>query len=1490
VAAALAIAFGLLVLALVAATALLRGERLGRLVMGRLPAFAGTIELKAVQWQPRLWLDLITDRPTSIVVEGLRIRDPEGTDVLRAPRLELKVRPRSVLSGRVFLHDVRLGPGSFWRFARMARRDGIGFLEWFRPGAPELIPPPARPDTPSTFVFQIVNAELAGLDAEFDFPGAWGLLLRDIHAPASLLLDGTFVGWDVQNLVARRGGYLRILDELLPFDHVEVARVATTREWPDNIFLDVAAGRTGRSTLTARGMFTGIYGYGLEMGAPPPPSGIDMHAEFSDAAAALSAVASRRGISGLRLGGDGAHLALDLRGAFERLKIDARLEALDVSYGAYAARRLGLAVALDLAQPMAVTVKRLGFESPAGGSLALSAELRGQAAKASLTFSGFGTDSYLPAGLHQLGAGTLDGGLRLEADLAGKSLEIDGLDLRLRRRLGGRAPRLLRVFGRASANSRTASTRGLTIEIPGGSITARGRFGLARKMLGLALRGTAADLPRLLALLGLPPLAESATFSLDVSGTVAAPEARGQIAIQRLALAPLLRIQQVLASFRLEAGTAHLDSLTADAFGGRVEAAGTVKLFERTLERWLDQPLFDLRVSGHQVDLGQLVPGGKVRGRIDFSGQARGTPDALQATLSLPAGAELHLLGQVWRLRQVEIESDLKGAVVRTAGLERPGGGRLQLAGRISFGAEMRWDIDISDLPIAGLPGLQEAGIPAAGLLSARLQVSGRTEQPVLSGELHLRGVGLRGVALGDGDIRITPIGAGTVGVEGELFGRFVLSGTAAYGPTGPRVDILAAFRDLVLEELVPEMLTVGDARGRISGQVRVTLAAGAPTIDVRLSALELSAARELGPALGVVPSRRLSLESASEIHLVMAGSDVVLHPTRLVTDGVECRLSGELHGETLAALVTGSINLELLQPFLSDRVDRLSGGLDVALRLGGTTQRPLVDGSITIARPIAVKLPRLDPVFTLPTGKIDIDPSAVRMSGLALEVADARLEIEGRAGLDRGRNLTDLDLSLGGEVSGVLLEALAGGALAEASGRARLAAQLQGTPGAPRLTGRLDLKGLGFRLRELGHDVVIENGLVELRSDSLTVRDFRARVDGQGTLAIGAEAAAPGRVAIRRLFPQPEIGRIEVPLRGRRLSLRASNSLELDDVGFDLDLSGDPRRGLTVAGEVLVASGRYLQDFTIRKMVLRPNIDESAVRPFYEGIPLLEDLTLDLRVRTVGDSFLVQNNLAPELHMIADLHVHGTLADPLIAGEVRPTDGRFHIFGVRGNFSLVPNVNHITFVDTRSIQRGETPELNLEAEAIVVDSTSREHVVRMRISGPVSQAQIDLSSSSGLDRNQALLLLLSGRTSEQDTIFGGTPNPTLGANVRTGTDVISQISRDSVADFLEPYVDDTLKLITGGQINLRPTFGPDGFELRLERIGRQFDLHLSLRRGLEGQKQYRAESSLWIRDYLTLRGFVEEVTFTPQEGIIENANSRRLELTLEFPIRPFLR
>jgi autotransporter translocation and assembly factor TamB len=1292
--------------------------------------------------------------------------------------------------------------------------------------------------------------------------------------------------------VARKGGYLKILDDVLPFDHVDVRRVATTREAPDNILLDVAAARTGRSVLVAKGQFTGIYGYGLKEGEPERPSGIDMHAEFSRAADALSAVAAGRGLP-LRVEGEAAVAVADLKDAFERLKIDGHIDGLDVTYdGRYRAEGLGLAFALDLGEPMSVKVTRLGFQAPGGGSLQLSASLQGPAAVARIDFRKFTTDSYLPPGLVPLGGGTLNGGLQLGANIAEASVALPHIDLSLQRRRARGLPRAITVTGQAQATRAAASTRGVTIRVPGATVTARGRFGLAHQVLGLALRATAAELPRLLGTLGLPPVARSAALAVDVSGTALAPEAQGSLVVRGLGLGALPPIGQLDARFSLQDGTARLDSLAGDAFGGRIEARGTAQLFRKTVRAMLPSPVVDLQLDGKQIDLATLVAGGAVKGRLDLHAQVQGPLDAWKATLRLPAGAELLVMGERWRLDGVDVLADARTVQVTGARLVRPAGGLVEVRGRMDYAGPMQWDVRVEDVPLEGLPGLKEAGVAASGLLSLRLAISGTPERPQARGDLRLRGVKVRGVALGDGTIEIGPTAEGGIAARGDLFGRVQLAAVASFQGGRHRVTADASFRNLVLEQLVPEMAAYGDARGRLSGAVRVDLGSGRPlNVDLRLSQLELSAspAAELPAAAGVrAPAaggpRRFFLRNAGDIRVVMSGSNLIVDRTRLVTDGGEFKLAGELRDDVVSAEVSGSLNLELLQPFLADRIESLGGQVYLSARIAGTPRRPLGEGTLAVARPITVRLPGVTPTLSIPSAIVKLTPTALDIRNLAIEAEGARLQIDGGASFDSLQRISGLKLNLGGEVSGALIEALAGAAISEAGGRAKIQGRLEGTLASPRVKANVDLAGLSFRLRDLGRDIVLQRGRIELDNAGVNLVNVEARVDGQGRLVIGG-GGTPGRIAFRRLSPAPEIGPLRIPIQGRRLSLRASDSVELDDLGMDLELAGDPRQGLSVAGEVLVASGRYIQDFTVRKMVISPSINESAVRPFYEGKPLLENLALHLRVRTVGDSFMVQNNLAPELHMIFDLLVRGTLSEPRISGEVRPTDGQFRIFGLRGEFTLVPNVNHVTFVDTKSIENGETPELNLEAEALVTDSTNREHNIRMRISGPVGQAQIDLSGS-GLDRNQALLLLLSGRTTDQETALGGR-SPTLSADVGTGTDVIDQLARDSVSDFLEPYIDDTMQLLTGGRLNLRPTVGPEGFEVRMDfRQGRTFDLQLSLLRGLENRRQYLAELRWWWADYVTLFGRGEYVSFTPQEGIVDDDSRLRLELSVDFPIR----
>jgi hypothetical protein len=186
-----------------------------------------------------------------------------------------------------------------------------------------------------------------------------------------------------------------------------------------------------------------------------------------------------------------------------------------------------------------------------------------------------------------------------------------------------------------------------------------------------------------------------------------------------------------------------------------------------------------------------------------------------------------------------------------------------------------------------------------------------------------------------------------------------------------------------------------------------------------------------------------------------------------------------------------------------------------------------------------------------------------------------------------------------------------------------------------------------------------------------------------------------------------------------------------------------------------------------------------------------------------------------------------------------------------------------------------------------MIDAAGNEHVVLMRIRGPINQATIDLSTRGGLDRNQTMLLLLSGRTTDD---MSGNNGQVFGMNQSSGLNVLGQASRDVVSSLVEPYIDDTLQMITGRKWNLRPTVGADAFEVKVQaRATREFDLELSYLRGFQNQVRYRAQGLAWFRDYVTGRVIGERLNYSLQQGLPIQTDTVKLELTFEYPLRPGL-
>jgi autotransporter translocation and assembly factor TamB len=1510
----LASLLGLVGLAVGGALVFLQGERMGAFVAKVLPEMKGKMEFRSIRWPARLLIDIVAKRPTPFIIEGVKFFDPEGSVVLDVPHLTVALELRKLIDGDgLHLHDMEVGPDSYWRFGRMQKtKKGIGFLAVFDPKNPSPPSPPKPPGAPKEkgFAVRIYNAQLNGMRVVFDFPHVWGFDLRDLHSPAWLQVEDGFCGWEAKGLEARAGGFLTVLDQVLPFDSVKVKQVATLREYDDDIFLDLTEGKTGNTTLVGKGFFNGIY-------SADSVSAIHMHTEFHNAPDALNAVLKPMNIPGLRLGGEGAHVNADLLGPYVSIVINTDIGGLDVTYDQYAANNLVLRAGLQFdpnAKSPAPNTKleELSFSPPGGGRFITKLDLAVPKLQTQLKFDHFTVDSYLPESLRPLAAGKLHGHINASADFddtmsAVKQGRLSDLDLTFDRT--GKAknlPRTVRISGQATASPEQASTTGLRVAIPGAGVEVKGKVDFGKKLLALGLRLATTNLPQLLSTLGVQPLAQSASLDVDVSGTMDQPKASGQLQVKGIGGKDgIPSVPSFETKFRLQDGTAHVDSLNAQVASGSISGSGSLTLFDKNVQHMLSKPNLAFKLDGNDIDLQSLVAGGLVSGKLAFEVSAQGPMGKPKIRFKMPPGVTVHVLGQTWQVGGIDAEVDKDGLTLRLLQVSGKGGGDIQIEGHMRFSPKtlpMEWHLRIADLPIEAILAAAQVDVPATGKLAIDLNLTGTSKAPLINGTIDLKGIHAMGVDMGDASLRLTGMESG-VGLQGNLFGRFDIHGAAKLAPDGLHAKGSLSFAHLKLEEWgrtlagTPELEDVAkqlkdlDLQSALSGQVDVAVEPGKPpVIHARLTELSSSIRQEITEPGGQITVHRLGVKNDGELVVTLAGDRIALERFCVSADAGKFCVQGGLDGQALDAKLSGGLDLELLQPLVRKQISKMGGAVSLEVKVGGTLDKPQLDGKLAISRPVAALPAGFDSPIIVPSGAIYLRSDAVELKNLVVSVAGATLTLGGRASLGANFTPKDLDVQVNGEVSASLLETLAPDVATDVTGRARIDAKLTGTLDNPTIASRIDLGEIQMRLRGISSQIAVESGTIELTSKEALLRDVKVRLNDEGRLLIGAAGTRPGRLRIVSLRPNVVLGKVELPLKGERLGYRTSG-MELDDVAFSLDLSGDLQdQSLTLGGDVRLVSGRYLQDFNVRNLMISPRINESDSRPFWEGSPLLEDLKLDLRVRTLGDGFIVQNNLAPEIFLQVDLRVGGTLSSPTIGGDVRPTEGRFHILGLRGDFDLVPNVNHVTFVPTKSLAAGDTPELNLEATNLLTDAFGNQHTVQMRISGPVSQATIDLSTTGGLDRNQTLMLLLSGRTTETTTTLGNTNQRTLGVNPQSGIDMMGQASRDAVSNLVEPYIDDTLQILTGHKLNLRPTVGADGFELKVQaRASRELALELSYLRGFQSQERYRVSGNAWIRDYVTGTLIGEQNTYSPQSGITDQVRSLKLGLRLDYPIR-FLR
>jgi autotransporter translocation and assembly factor TamB len=358
-----------------------------------------------------------------------------------------------------------------------------------------------------------------------------------------------------------------------------------------------------------------------------------------------------------------------------------------------------------------------------------------------------------------------------------------------------------------------------------------------------------------------------------------------------------------------------------------------------------------------------------------------------------------------------------------------------------------------------------------------------------------------------------------------------------------------------------------------------------------------------------------------------------------------------------------------------------------------------------------------------------------------------------------------------------------------DASGGIGLDVHIGGMWSHPTWQGTATVKDVEFRARKLGgRDIKLDGGTIALEQFDLNI----------GCPRTGAK---PGCKSLKGTINEEQrLDRIDGRVSfGDGFSLRSvdiwldGSDIEYSQPGWEIKISPQVElRGnanqLTLRGNIDVVEGRYYQNFDLAGMIFTPKRTTEVAEPFWQGIPLLETMRLDLHARTRGTLY-VKNNIA-DLPLTATLEVLGTLSEPRLDGEIKLEEGgRLSPPGFRYAFDT--KEGQVTFDQEKKIP-DETPTIDLTATTTYIDNNEQQHELRLMLTGTALSPRLDLTSAEGWTRNQVLQVLLLGQT--PDEVRRITQGSATGQTSGSGGTATDTVAKTLTGATLGQFISDPLK------------------------------------------------------------------------------------------------
>lgn len=608
-----------------------------------------------------------------------------------------------------------------------------------------------------------------------------------------------------------------------------------------------------------------------------------------------------------------------------------------------------------------------------------------------------------------------------------------------------------------------------------------------------------------------------------------------------------------------------------------------------------------------------------------------------------------------------------------------------------------------------------------------------------------------------------------------------------------------------------------------------------------------------------------LTLRNYKPVHLKFDRNNISLKNEVFIIGNSRFSASGNISRDNFSLTLEGNIDPAIFNSWVVSPFKGLSGSAGITAFLKGPWKTPDIKVSLS-SDDLRFLLNQTNKFISVKGLRVGISEKNLTFKFKIIENTSL-LNAEGEASL-RNFRIKDYALNLNGKASGDLSSLFFKDIIRKSSGFLKLNLIVKGSGKKPSISGTVFPDNLELLIRNLPHAITLKKGYLEVNEQFVAFRDLGGDY-GDGTFAINGNV---------NVFPELNFD-LNVTAAGVSVNSPTVYSVELNAA---LRLAGKPDNS-TITGRLDVVNGRYIQNYDIVKHVLTFKRFSEKSTHIWDTIPWIGNARLAINLHSSGD-LSVENNIA-NIQLDGALAVDGILKKPELKGKISVLSGTFKIPFLRGQYET----------DTGSIDfdRTKKPFLTLEGNTSIEDNYGDEVLIKLKLSGPIDKVTIQLSSLPEMEQGQILMLLASGKTTQElRRQWHGDPKSLSGTGSTSynPVEVYDQPIKQITGDFLSSLVENPIKMVTKLD-TIRFELGSDSFQIKLtKKFLKRIALKSEVEVGFMGKNRQEGSVEIKLHDRVSIDSNVRRYVPGINEYEYEQPLKGRIQLKYKIKLKGGIR